>query len=706
MKTAHTGQMPETITNDMPGAATSPFLKRINLPAGSGKTTSIGNELREYCRENLDNRVLAITYTNRAAKELSARLHTESQVRISTIHSFINEELSDLFHCSPVIAQYFDWKKTDIKNYLANEKHQQPIERYKEKYGTATYDAIRKNTRYLKYSKKNAGSRLYGTLGHDELLEFFVILVKKFRCLRERIGTKYQRIIIDEYQDTNPDVLDVLACIADEFRVPLFIYGDRMQQIFNKNEHKLNVVLQRFSPVSKPIVNYRSQPAIVHMLNKLYNDSDYLQVSPCEAKHRQKERQSTLKVIIDGNPMETAREIQKKAHDTPLALVVFNKDRFRASNLETLYEKYHDSKKYGPNKEYNLTNVLLPDPGETSPDDIDAYMLKLIEIRRILNQHDRNAAFRAAVEGSTAHLFDSPVYRHGRGDTPLRLQQLNIYIDDLDQLTQKVAAGDTVQEVLQFADVKNLINDSWYRALMDGDPVYEQLKTVTCEQFIRQYELIDDSANRHVSTQHGVKGESHDSIIFVAQDSPRWEPRLSMYDCIELLCRTDDCNLDHLIHLQESLYNLAQQHWKDATTNPIDTQKAFLDAYSTHPDICIAFAKEVEHLFSKDSSTDQMLYKRFIGPVIDGFLNATQSSKTCTAASLKPMGNLGTVIPRITAAFRLLYVGCSRARRNLFIVLDAQEINQHFPSNRECLITAFSNLGFAIEQRDKENSLS
>ncbi len=55
----------------MAGEVKNCFL--INAPAGSGKTTQIKTMIRQFIIESPNDNILCITYTNRAADELSKR---------------------------------------------------------------------------------------------------------------------------------------------------------------------------------------------------------------------------------------------------------------------------------------------------------------------------------------------------------------------------------------------------------------------------------------------------------------------------------------------------------------------------------------------------------------------------------------------------------------------------------------------------------
>lgn len=49
----------------------------INAPAGSGKTTQIKSMVRGFMLENPKDNILCITYTNRAADELTGDLKSQ-----------------------------------------------------------------------------------------------------------------------------------------------------------------------------------------------------------------------------------------------------------------------------------------------------------------------------------------------------------------------------------------------------------------------------------------------------------------------------------------------------------------------------------------------------------------------------------------------------------------------------------------------------
>jgi len=68
----------------------------ILAPAGSGKTTTLVGAIIEYKKNNPYSKVVAITFTKKAADDLQTRLIDFSGIRVSTIHSWAYSELEFL----------------------------------------------------------------------------------------------------------------------------------------------------------------------------------------------------------------------------------------------------------------------------------------------------------------------------------------------------------------------------------------------------------------------------------------------------------------------------------------------------------------------------------------------------------------------------------------------------------------------------------
>ena len=182
----------------------------INAPAGSGKTTSIRNYLKDIYLRYPESKVLCITYTNRAAEELKKDLDS-SNIYVSTIHSYIHELIKPFFTQKEALDLYWTLYGEKISNRIKNAENDEKIagsnQYYIEKFGSLSVDTIRKKLIELSYGETHFTSLYSGRLSHDDLLMFAYLLTEKYPVILRKIKDKYNYIFIDEYQDTSSYVL-------------------------------------------------------------------------------------------------------------------------------------------------------------------------------------------------------------------------------------------------------------------------------------------------------------------------------------------------------------------------------------------------------------------------------------------------------------------------------------------------------------------
>lgn len=668
------------------------MLHKVDLPAGSGKTTRIHDQVNKHRQKHPDDNILVITYTNRAVEELKRRLPDMTNVTAMTIHAFIHEQLKPFFKCERIIDEFFEWRRPVIEAFIGNPKNQNKVDEYKERNRhQPSVEAIRQDTKSIKYAQRSYASPLSPSLSHDDLLTFFVRLAGKqpdkgmtaVGCpmFRKRIGGKYQLIIIDECQDTDPDVLQTFADIAEEHHTPLWVYGDLMQQIFNKQETKLYDVLSRFSTQDEEddIINHRSRPRIVSMLNRLYNDDTKRQTwdkGKYPEETPEADTESILHVILSETPKNTLERLQT-ANPNALVLVVFNKERFDNYDIRDLYQRYSRCKRYSYTAEHSVVDVLLPETIDEEVDDIDRYILTLFSIKDQIEDNCYSEARRLFTDNQS--LFGQYPYGNPNQDDGLiQHADLIAFINKLKELTEKLDdPNHTVDTILEAAHQANLINPQWHDELTsETNDILTNIKEVSIEQFAKQYQLIKGT-ERHTSTQHGVKGESHDSIIMLVEDAVN-QPYLAMYDCLEIISATDDFNLNYIHDKQQAIKALADSIFDN--DKPIAEQE---DAKIQD------FARQCRDLFTTD--TGEVACGKRLREILDGIINK-ETSRYLTKKQKEKISEYAQNIARIEAAYRILYVCCSRAQNELRLIIDANKIAHYRPQfeNR------FKELGFEI----------
>lgn len=223
---------------------------RVEAGAGSGKTYSLNkviewvqaNKWNEYNRKKQN--VICITYTNAAVNVIAERLSNDSFILPSTIHSFAWN----------AIKQY----QSTLLNIIQKDESFQPDEGDFFKVSEVRYTL---GHRY----KENGIQYLY----HDDVLKLFCLLLDnaKFR----RIFTdKYPLILIDEYQDSYKPIIErfIDYFIATKKGPQFGFFGDAWQTIYKSNK-ACGVVEHNNIKEIKKGSNFRSAPRIVKFLNDI-----------------------------------------------------------------------------------------------------------------------------------------------------------------------------------------------------------------------------------------------------------------------------------------------------------------------------------------------------------------------------------------------------------------------------------------------------
>ncbi|HBL84870.1 MAG: DNA/RNA helicase [Clostridiales bacterium GWF2_38_85] len=223
---------------------------RVEAGAGSGKTYSL-NKVIEWIQANKWNEynqkkknVVCITYTNAAVNVISERLSNDSFILPSTIHSFAWN----------AIKQY----QSSLLKFIESDESLQPDE------GDFSMVVEVKYTLGHRY-KENGMQYLY----HDDVLKLFCLLLDNVK-FRRVFTDKYPLILIDEYQDSYKPIVDrfIEFFIATEKGPQFGFFGDAWQTIYQSNK-ACGLIEHNNLEVIKKGSNFRSAPRIVQLLNDI-----------------------------------------------------------------------------------------------------------------------------------------------------------------------------------------------------------------------------------------------------------------------------------------------------------------------------------------------------------------------------------------------------------------------------------------------------
>lgn len=617
----------------------------VNAPAGSGKTTTIRKMVEKHLRDYPDDNILCITYTNRAAEELGKDIDS-SKVFFGTIHSFINHFISSFFSHKAVIDLYWEIYKERIQERINNVEGKDNIEesnqRYIEKYGKLDVETVYNNIDSISYNEAPYNSLYRGALSHDDLITFTKKVVDKFPVIKRKIADKYQMIFIDEYQDTSAEVLHLFYDTMRNANGKLYLLGDKMQQIYKTYDGSFESEFASFNRTFNLNTNYRTTPRIVSILNQIYNDKEYEQVPYEENKD---EDMSYIPEIIITSSTENMLAKKQEKFSEALVLYLLNKSRFNSIGAGTLYNAVYNMDRYGYTKKYGVVDVLTT-MDNTNPDNLFfmLFLFKRIELE----------------------------YRKGLYGSVIRIIKANKNIFNVSKFIIKQHENKrTVKEIFEnllykFEDNGATLGNFLHQ-IKEAEVVNtEYIDEISVEEYagilnteIREFHnLADHLSNPHISTQHGVKGESHDTVIFMAGNNNN-NPVVHMTQFFKLWS-----SMEVALPVFEKFYYSYKYFIKDIEQDiGIKCSDMKKDDYEKNKEKIYSSIKQFSEEYSESDYYNKILKldfdKYFAKP---GVTNARKCLKENSVYG-------------VLSAYRLFYVGCSRARKNLTIIVDKNEVS-------------------------------
>lgn len=460
---------------------------RVEAGAGSGKTYSLNkaiewiqeNKWIEYSRKKQN--VVCITYTNAAVDVITERLSKDSFIIPSTIHSFAWNAIKQYqsFLISIVTAD---------SDFIADQGD----------FSEVVEVAYTLGHRY----KENGIHHLY----HDDVLKLFCKLLDnpKFRRV---FADKYPLILVDEYQDSYGPIIErfITYFIAEEIAPQFGFFGDAWQTIYQSSKACGEIEHDNLKIIKKG-ANFRSAPRIVQLLNDIRPDLpqtsaiDGLQgevvVITCEDYTGIRRADRNFKGELPPEELrsrlnEVVGRIKCRAPEEELKVLMITHKVLAAQQG---YEKLLD---------------ILNDGLRDKEDPFLLYFMNTVEpIYQALNTSNMKLLF------DTLGIKRYPITKKAEKG------QWRVFQEQLKEARTKRAI-----------DVLNVINqiklipmppklDGWYRnyykapeTLYSSDNSVQSFLDLEYAQFIAAIDFLYPDAL--FSTEHGVKGEEYDNVVFV-----------------------------------------------------------------------------------------------------------------------------------------------------------------------------------------------
>ena len=271
--------------------------------AGAGKTKTLTTKIAYLIEKKnvAPENILAITFTNKAAKEMKDRLfktigQTAKYLQVSTFHSFglklLRENYDALGYDKNFVIMDSDDSLTVVKkiikdigydpkiynprairNKISSCKNEMTSPEAYERYAASDFEKVVQEV-YAKYEKKLQRNN---SVDFDDLLLLPIELFKKNPDILNKYQDLYQYILIDEYQDTN-EAQYILTKMLSAKNRKITCVGDDSQSIYSfRGANYKNILnFEKDYKDAKTILleqNYRSTSNILDAANQVIKNN-------------------------------------------------------------------------------------------------------------------------------------------------------------------------------------------------------------------------------------------------------------------------------------------------------------------------------------------------------------------------------------------------------------------------------------------------
>lgn len=437
----------------------------------------------------------------------------------TAIKSFLNEEyhtlLSNVSHFKSIIGKIYE-----IKNY---EECLEKIEN--REYKKVNYDA-RFNT-----------DRLHKMLiSHDTLLEYTYHIINRYDRVRQIIIDKYPYILVDEYQDTDENVVKILKFLSDyseQINHNLFIgyFGDTAQNIYDTGVgNKIFELHPNLHKISK-VYNRRSTNEVIQVINKIRNDglhqeSIYSDADGDSVKFYYGNEQN-IDSFIEGYKAKWNIYSDNKLH----CLVLTNELVAKYNGFGNMYQKLKETPYFKANWKNINTEILSQD---------------LSKLGTVPNLFYRIMDFKVKIENPKTfiiNLLNEKIYKDLTFNhlkeliellTSIESESFKLFIESIFQIyneTDKESYKNIIEELFEleiytfdnFLDylVSRLFSNIDENDIESSKEKIVELLEIDYVEYMAWFDFINKIESQDViyHTYHGTKGEEYKNVIILMQNS-------------------------------------------------------------------------------------------------------------------------------------------------------------------------------------------
>ena len=289
---------------------------------GTGKTTLLTQRVLHLVQATQEERskILALTFTNRAAAEMRTRLRGygdqfSSRLFVGTFHSFATHVLRSHGDAIGLDTDFVIFDQADQRSVLKDLQNDGDLgegvnidsvvsafSRLKSR-GVSLSQPQPDGHSIASESLALIHSKYRKRLAWSNALDFGDLITECLRLFTENTGIRdlyriaYPYVLVDEFQDTTPAQFSLLEAVISPSAANVFAVADEDQLIFEWNEARLetlNLYLDQFNAeMTYSTVTHRCPPSVVEAANAVIaNNRLRLQTKP--AIQTQLREQGTL----------------------------------------------------------------------------------------------------------------------------------------------------------------------------------------------------------------------------------------------------------------------------------------------------------------------------------------------------------------------------------------------------------------------------
>ena len=530
--------------------------------AGSGKTRVLTTKVA-YLLEEKDispRNILAITFTNKAAKEMKERIYSligreAFLIQISTFHSFglkilkenyellgyeNNFTILDADDSLTVIKKIMKELNIDTNKYnyrgirssISDNKNEMVSVKEYEKFVYTEYDEIV----YKVYDEYEKSLKRSNAIDFDDLLLLPIKLFVEHKEILQKYQEQFKYIFIDEYQDTNKPQYLLSKMISAKYK-NITVVGDNDQAIFTwRGANYKNILnFEKDYQNAKVVVldeNYRSTKNILKAANNVIKNNKIRKEKNLWTNNEEGSLITYYKAFDEKDESEyVVKEIRKLIDNgiNPNEICVLYRANAQSRNVEEAFLTNNISYRIvGSYAFYNRKEIK----------DLISY-LKLVHnekddvsFLRVINYPKRGIGAKAIENlGIVAKANNKSLYESINGGKEENFKKI---IEELKKEKDKMSLTDFVDLVLNKSGIKESLESE---KTLEADIRLENLeefKSITknveerdgiinLEDFLDELSLVSDASENQVEnedkvtlmTMHAVKGLEFDYVFVV-----------------------------------------------------------------------------------------------------------------------------------------------------------------------------------------------